>query len=147
MVQGAGHDRKLRKVSGTFFCRKKVPDTLVAALVADLGQRGKLPVFGEVPATQEQGVAPVPENPCGLVQAALVDPFPQVSPSGSTAVAGIVLLVVPPEFESAERLATVISYAQYAVGIQELLDMPFVCHGDPFHCWILHDSGLSLAFT
>jgi hypothetical protein len=62
-------------------------------------------------------------------------------------VAGVVLFVVPPELEPAEGLATVISHAQHAIGVQELLDMPFVGHGDPFHFWILHDNWPSSAFT
>jgi hypothetical protein len=134
-------------VSGTFFLPKKVPDTLVAGSVADLVQGGEFPIFGEVPAAQEQRFAPMPKHPRSLVEAALVDPSPQVCPAGSTAVAPIVLPVIPPEFEPTEALAAVISDAQYAIAIQQLFDMPFVCHGDPFHCWILLDSGLSLAFT
>jgi hypothetical protein len=114
--------------------------------VTDLGQGGELPVFREVPSTQEKRVAPVPENPGGLIQTALVDSLSQVSPARSTAVAGVVLLVIPPQFESAEALTAIVSDTQHAIGVEELFDMRFVGYGDPFHGWILHDSGLSLAF-
>ena len=61
-------------------------------------------------------------------------------------VTGVVLLVVPPKLEPAERLAAAISNTQHAIGIQKLFDVGFVGHGDPFHLRILHDMALSMAF-
>ena len=108
-------------------------------------QRLELLVFGEVAASKKQGVALVPEDTRGLVQAALVDVFSQIRPAGAATVAGVVSLVVPPQLKSAKGLATVVADAQHAIGIEKLFDIASIVYTDPFHFQVLPDKWIILS--
>jgi hypothetical protein len=105
----------------------------------------ELAILGKLFVAEEQLAPPVPEDAGRLVQAVFFDLFPQIRPLRSAAPADTVPLVKPPELEAAESVATVITDTQDPVGVQKLLDLPFVVDGDPFHGCFLHEE--SVLFT
>jgi len=97
---------------------------------------------GAIP--EEQSVAISPENRGGLVEGVCFDLLFLVRPVGPAASADAVLLVVPPQRESAEGRAGIVPYGQDAVAVQQLFDLYSVVHYDPFHGLILHDESTPL---
>jgi hypothetical protein len=107
--------------------------------VAALGQAGESAVLRDLLVPEVQGVAAVPEGGGGAVQTVLFNEPTEIRPAGPAAATHVTLLVVPPKLEAAEGVTTVVFYAENTAGVQELLDLPFVTHGDLSHGWILRD--------